>query len=86
VIAELPERVSLASQIRCVRREIAMRENVYPTRVRVYTTNPRRGMTQADADHEIAAMRSVLATLEWCQRHREELVAIHQREQEKADG
>lgn len=49
---------SLADQIAAVRREIVMRERVYPWQVR----NGR--MSQAAADRELAAMRAVLATLE----------------------
>jgi hypothetical protein len=50
--------ISLADQIRCVRREIAMREAVYPRRVSI------KKMKQETADHELAAMRAVLATIE----------------------
>jgi hypothetical protein len=50
--------IPIADQIRCVRREIAMREAVYPRRVAI------KKMKQETADHELAAMRAVLATLE----------------------
>lgn len=51
-------RMPLAQQIACVRREIAMRKNVYAKRVS--DGKMRRG----EADHEIAAMTAVLETLE----------------------
>lgn len=50
--------MTLADQIAAVKREIAMRRNVYPRRV------AEGRMTQAKADHEVAAMLAVLATLE----------------------
>lgn len=50
--------ISLADQIACVRREIGMRERVYPK----WVAGGR--MKQDAADREIAAMRAVLATLE----------------------
>lgn len=49
---------SLADQIECVKREIAMRESVYPRWVGA------RKMTQAKADRELACMRAVLETLQ----------------------
>lgn len=49
---------SVEQQIECVKREIGMREHVYPRRV------ADRKMTQALADRELATMRAVLATLE----------------------
>lgn len=49
--------VPLAEQIWCVRREINMRERVYPRWVLA------RRMSQHQADRELAAMRAVLATL-----------------------
>lgn len=48
----------LDEQIKCVRREIAMRERVYPRWVE------QKKMTQQKADAEILVMREVLATLE----------------------
>ena len=48
---------TLADQVDCVRREIAMRERVYPRRV------ADRKMTQRQADLELARMRTVLDTL-----------------------
>jgi hypothetical protein len=50
--------ISLHEQIVCVRREIGMRERVYPKWVSAGR------MKQYVADREIAAMRAVLATLE----------------------
>lgn len=49
--------IPLGAQIAAVRREIAMRERVYPG----WTASGR--MTQAKAEHEIAAMKAVLETL-----------------------
>lgn len=50
--------ITLNEQIACVRREIAMRERVYPHWVAAGK------MRDDKAKHEIAAMRSVLSTLE----------------------
>ena len=50
--------ISLHEQIVCVRREIGMRERVYPKWVSAGR------MKQDVADREIAAMRAVLLTLE----------------------
>ena len=50
--------IPLRAQIACVRREITMRERVYPRWVD-------SGRMSSDlAEHELAAMRAVLATLE----------------------
>lgn len=49
---------TLDEQIECVRREIGMRRRVYPRWVEIGR------ITQAHADHQIAAMEAVLATLE----------------------
>jgi len=49
--------ITLASQIKSVEREIAMRKAVYPKRVAA------KAMTQVMADHEISAMVAVLETL-----------------------
>lgn len=54
-------KLSLASQIACVRREIAQRRKVYP---RLVAT---RKMRQVEADRHIDEMEAVLATLEWLQ-------------------
>lgn len=50
--------IPLDEQIACVKREIAMRERVYPKWV------ASKRMTQAKADSELAAMRAVLRTVE----------------------
>jgi hypothetical protein len=49
--------VSLADQIACVKRELAMRDRAYPKFIAAGR------MTQQKADSEIAAMRAVLETL-----------------------
>ena len=49
---------SLAEQIAAVKREIGLRERVYPSQV------AKGRMKQETADRELAVMRSVLATLE----------------------
>jgi hypothetical protein len=50
--------IPLREQVACVRREIAMRERVYPRWVAA------ERMTQEKADSELAAMRAVLETVE----------------------
>ncbi len=50
--------ITLHSQIECVKREIAFRERCYPRWVK------EKRMSQQLADHELAAMRAVLATLQ----------------------
>jgi len=50
--------ITLDKQIACVRREIRMREIVYPRWV------AQKKMRQESAEHEIEAMKAVLATLE----------------------
>ncbi|WP_291990909.1 hypothetical protein [Luteitalea sp.] len=50
-------KVTLDEQIKCVKREIAMRERVYPQWVRAGR------MHQDEADTELRRMRAVLATL-----------------------
>ena len=52
--------ITLAMQIACVEREIAMRERVYPRWVEAGK------MKQKDADDELAAMHAVLTTLLSC--------------------
>lgn len=49
--------ISIPEQLACVEREIKMRERVYPRCV------ADKRMTQAKADHELAAMRAVRETL-----------------------
>ena len=50
--------IDLNDQIKCVRREIQLRERFYPSFIR------RGKMTPADADYQLRAMREVLRTLE----------------------
>jgi hypothetical protein len=50
--------ISLRDQIACVRRELALRERVYPSQIAAGK------MKQAEADTELARMRAVLDTLE----------------------
>jgi len=50
--------ISIDEQIACVRREIGMRERVYPTWV------DRKRMSAKQAENELTRMRAVLATLE----------------------
>jgi hypothetical protein len=54
----------LPEQIACVKRELGMREHVYPRRV----SDGR--MAQADANRELLTMRAVLVTLETLHRER----------------
>lgn len=49
---------TIQDEITCVTREIVMRESVYPRRIAA------GNMTQAKADHELGAMRAVLARLQ----------------------
>jgi hypothetical protein len=50
--------ITMLDQIACVKREIAMRERVYPRWVES------KKMSQQKADKEIETMRTVLITLE----------------------
>jgi len=50
--------IPLPDQIDCVKREIGMRERVYPTWVQ------RRRLSQEQADRELSRMRAVLKTLQ----------------------
>lgn len=50
--------MDIADQIAAARRELGMRRGVYPRRV------ADGKMKQAKADHEIAAMEAIIATLE----------------------
>lgn len=59
----MSERIPLIGQIAEVRREIALRRNVYPIRVRD------RKMKQGEADLCMARIEAVLATLMFCQEH-----------------
>jgi hypothetical protein len=53
----MPE-ISIEAQITCVKRELRFRERSYPRWV------SEGKMTQQQADHELAHMKAVLATLE----------------------
>ena len=60
--------MSLAEEIACVKREIAMRERVYPK----WVVSGR--MKPAKAAHELAVMGAVLARLEALQEPQERLL------------
>lgn len=49
---------SLADQIKCAKRELALRRSAYPRWI------ARGTLKQADADHEIESMEAIVATLE----------------------
>ncbi len=53
--------INLHQQIACVRREIKMRQDVYPRWV------GKGKLRQAEADYQIVAMQAVLETLEQLQ-------------------
>jgi hypothetical protein len=57
----MADQVSLADQIKCVNREIAMRRSAYPRWV------AQGRMKQDVADRELRSMEAVLRTLEACQ-------------------
>ncbi len=58
----MPERkTTLDQQLAEVKREIALRRNVYPGFV------ARKKMRQGEADEHLARMEAVLQTLEWLQ-------------------
>lgn len=59
----------LEKQIACVKREIGMRERVYPTWV------GKGKMTTTEANAEIATMKAVLKTLEWLESNEEAIKA-----------
>lgn len=50
--------VSLSDQIKCAKRELRLRERVYPNWVR------KGRMTRETADHELAGMQAIVASLE----------------------
>lgn len=50
--------IGLSEQIQCVRRELALRQNVYARRIRSGQMN------EAGANRELMRMRAVLTTLE----------------------
>ena len=56
-------KLSLVGQITEVKREIAMRERVYPYHVKQLK------MKQGEADYHLAAIKSVLSSLEFLQEH-----------------
>ena len=60
--------ITLEAQIDCVKREIALRENVYPKWIES------KRMRQHHADYQIAAMKDVLETLQRTKAHEAELV------------
>lgn len=62
--------VSLADQIAELRREVAMRRNVYPKRI------GGGAMTQDDADRKIGAIEAAIATLRFIEQHRDGLRAL----------
>lgn len=53
----MDDAITLADKIACVRREIAMRQRVYPRLVTIGKMKP------AQAEHEILCMQAVLDTL-----------------------
>lgn len=52
-----PIPVTIEDQVKCVEREISMREGAYPRFIAAHK------MTQQTADREIAAMKAILRTL-----------------------
>jgi hypothetical protein len=50
--------MSIADQLTCAKRELAMRRNAYPKWIASGRMKP------ATADHEIAAMEAIVATLQ----------------------
>ena len=62
--------VSVADQIAELRREVAMRRNVYPKRVVA------GAMTQGDADRKMAVLEAAIATLRFIEQHRDALRAL----------
>ena len=56
--APVAETLGIGAQIACVKREIEMRERVYPSLV------AKGKMKASAAEYEMMAMRAVLATLE----------------------
>lgn len=63
-----PPKVSIAGQIAEVRRELALRAQVYPQRVR------EGKMKQSEADLCMERMQAVHRTLEFMQEHRDTIV------------
>lgn len=58
---------SIGQQIEEARREILMREKLYPQWV------AKRRFSQSEADYFMGRMRAVLATLLWVEKHQEVL-------------
>lgn len=56
-------RIRLSDQLAELRRELAIRRNVYPTFVERKTLSPEAAMIQT------ARLEAAIATLEWLQRH-----------------
>lgn len=61
--------IPLPQQIACVKRELAMRNRVYPGQV------SRGKMRKSEADHEVSCIKAVLRTLEWLQLNEEAIKA-----------
>ena len=59
----MADKISIAGQIAEVHRELALRQNVYPSRVAAGK------MRQSEADLCLPRMRAVLDTLMFCQQH-----------------
>lgn len=68
---------TLQQQISAVKREIGMRENVYPRQV---STGK---MKQSDAELHIAEMKAVLKTLEWMEKNRAVILVAVEKAKEK---
>lgn len=74
-------RVALTVQIAEVRRELAMRRNVYPRQVSKGT------MRQSEAELCIARMEGVLETLIFCQNHEDEIRTwMAEKQKQQASG
>ncbi len=72
-VAAMPARLSIAALVQCARREVSMRERVYPNQIA-------RGMIrQGFADYELKAMRQIVDTLEWLQANEETVREAHAR-------
>lgn len=76
----MSERVNIIGQIAEIRREIALRKNVYPIRVRD------KKMRQVEADLCMARIESVLATLMFCQAHEADIRAYIASKRAGGDG
>lgn len=76
----MAEKVALAGQIAEVQREIALRRNVYPNRVRDGK------MRQSEADLCMRRIEAVLATLMFCQANEADIRAFIATKSEKSGG